>query len=568
MIEILINGEEIYAIINGERTSIDNDIIKFNINDEIKDFITELEECRILDVGIKDLYIYDDIEAYNFARGTICNKISGVLSKFLLIEALIEKYGKESIKLYTSDIVYKYICNNIFKVKIYDSKENIEEINKKKKKVNGKIIKRIIKGFIFLYKYKFKKDKNENILFMTQCGAINTIRIGEKSINYDSQYGEVIELLRNEKHIFRMQYLNNIIALDKSRRIGDDFFPFENFLLMKKTIFKKKLDDKKLIDKLYLLKDFNFSFHNRDVYNLLDKFVFSNIKELFNSYIYEIYASEKLLKLLNISKVISVDEADRARCLIYSANKLNIPTFAIQHGIITKASVSYFIPTNNNIYIPRKTFVWGEEFKEVLLKDTKIYNNDNTVVVGQPRTDYLYNKLQKEKINKNKDGKLKILYATQYIKELAREATEFLFSSLSQYEKEYEIIIKLHPNDNYYDMYYKIAKEYNISNIKITKEIDIYDAILWSDVVISVHSTVNLESAILNKPSICLLLKKYWDQGNFVKNNISKGVSNNRELLNSLNDISWELNRSYIEKNFYKVDGLVGNRIKNIINSY
>ena len=42
MIEILINGEEIYAIINGERTSIDNDIIKFNINDEIKDFITEL----------------------------------------------------------------------------------------------------------------------------------------------------------------------------------------------------------------------------------------------------------------------------------------------------------------------------------------------------------------------------------------------------------------------------------------------------------------------------------------------------------------------------------------------
>ena len=162
---------------------------------------------------------------------------------------------------------------------------------------------------------------------------------------------------------------------------------------------------------------------------------------------------------------------------------------------------------------------------------------------------------------------MKILYATQYVKDLAKEASEFLFSSLSSYENQYEIIVKLHPNDTFYDMYEDIIKRYNIKNVKVSKNIDIYDAIIWSDVVISVHSTVNLEAAILNKPSICLLLKNYWDKGNFVKNNISKGAQNNYELLDLLNNLNWKTNYNYVDRNFYKIDGLVSERIKNIINN-
>ncbi|MGG7213299.1 CDP-glycerol glycerophosphotransferase family protein [Clostridium nigeriense] len=569
MIEVLINGNEIYAVNSGEKTSIDKNIISCDISVEINRFIKNLEKESVNNTAIKDMYIYDDIEVYNFARGTICNKVKDILSKFLLIEALVDKFGEEKIKIYTSDPVYKYICNSLFKIAISEVQDNID-INKENKEPNNKMMKtkRIFKGFIFLLKYKFKNIRNENILFMTHCSDINNIKIGNKNLHYDCQFGEVLESFKKEKNVFRIQYLNNDSILNKSEKIGDDFFPFEDFIILKKILYRMKLNQDKLNNRLYLLKDFNLNFHNYNLYGLFNEFLFKNLKDIFDSYIYEIYSAEKFLKILKFDKIICTDEADRARCFIYSGNKLNIPTFAIQHGIITEASVSYFIPSKENIYVPSKTFVWGEEFKEKLLEGTIIYNDNNVVVVGQPRTDYLYNKISNTDIGQTRDENLKILYATQYIKELAREATEFLFSSLSKYGEKYEVIIKLHPNDTYYDMYDEIAKKYNVNNIKITKDMDIYDAIIWSDIVISVHSTVNLEAAVLNKPSICLLLNNYWDQGNFVKNNISKGAKNEEELIDLLNDINWDANDRYIERNFYKVDGLVANRIKEVINSY
>ena len=85
------------------------------------------------------------------------------------------------------------------------------------------------------------------------------------------------------------------------------------------------------------------------------------------------------------------------------------------------------------------------------------------------------------------------------------------------------------------------------------------------------YITVVVEAALMNKPSICILLPKYNDNGGFVKDGLSFGVKDENELLEymvkiNLEDITLNNNmQKYITENFYKLDGKVTERIISII---
>ncbi len=562
MLEVFIYEKEFYINKNGIKLELPSKIYKNDIETEIRDFLLKIENQIVLGIKINEMYLYDNIELYNFCRGSIYDKLKELLNKYILIESLLD-YFDEEIEINTDDLVYKYLAEKVFLIKcnFECSKSNSQKsINFKFKNIS-----RIIRGFKYILKIKLKNK--EKTLFLTQANSINSISINKDMISYDSQFGGVLEKFRKDKKSFVIQYLNNDSLLDKSLNLGNDFLPFENFILMKKFIYKLNMKSSKINNRLMYLQDINFYFHNKNLYEFINEFLLKDLEHIMNSYLHEIYAAEKLIKFMNINKVVAIDEADRIRCFIYAANRNSIPTFAIQHGIITLGSSAYFIPTEDCAYIPKKTFLWGEKFKKTLIDNTRIYNNKNIEVVGQIRTDYLFNKL---KYNNEiyKSDEIKILYATQSIKDLTYEATEILFESLKELKSKYSLVIKLHPNDNYEDIYKDLINKYNIENVEITRSIDIYDAIIWSDVVISVHSTVNLEASILNKPSICILLNKYWDEGDFVKENISLGAKNKEELTKFLGNLdTYKLdNEMIINSYFYKIDGLVSNRIINSIN--
>lgn len=567
MIEILLLDDEKKVLIEKKEVDFSAIIEKINVENELLLLMDRVENEVIKGVSLSKIYLYEGIEMYNFCRGTFCVNLKNIIAKYLFIYELYELYKDEDISIITDDIIYKQIITKIFKgnckYQEIDGDSDKSIINKTR--LYLKLTKRVSRGIIYLCKRLLSK-KNKKILIVTQASNINKIVINKELINYDAQVGYLLEELKKEKDIVRMQFLNNETMLEKADKIGRDFLPYEVYVLIKKVYSRKKIDDSKIENSLNLLNDFNWECKGNDLSEVLKEQLFNIMEQTICSYIKEIITARFVLKKLKIDTVIACDEADRARCIIWAANEKKINTYALQHGIITEASTSYMIPTQEKGYVPNKTFLWGKVYKEVLISNTSVYNNENLVVVGQPRTDYLVKKIACEKEVKNTD-KIKILYATQYVWDLTKNATEIFINAIKDIE-DVDVIIKLHPVDKYEEFYKKIVEKHKIKNVKITKNMDIYEAIIWCDLIVSIHSTVVLEGAILNKPSICILLEKYHDQGNFVKEGLSKGAKNEIELKELITKGQYRNDnlQEYVEKSFYKIDGKVSERIlENIV---
>lgn len=550
-------------IINNDINIIDN-ANSININDMIKGKDIEFELKNIIDdleknENIEELYSFNDLKLYSFYRSTLCNNIKEFLKVLTTVEAIINKFGNNII-INTDNIKIYRMATEVFKIKC-----NTLDLNlRKSKKYNFKIILRIFKGFLSFIKIYLKRKK-ENILAITQVADISEIRINDEIKYYDVQYGKVLDELSKDTNVIRVQLLNSKDIIDKSKILGREFIPYECFLILKRILKKRFLNNNNKIEN-HLYKLDKYKLKIRSSYDLSHFFYneyLKNLEAIYINYAIEIETASYLEKKLNISKLIATNEADRARCFVVGANKLGVPTFGIQHGIISDVSYAYFTPTNQKLLVPTMTFLWGRSFQDLLLK-TNVYTLDNTKVVGQSRTDFLIDKLKLS--NKSINGVKKVLYATQPIDDLTYEATNILFESIKGLDN-IEVLIKLHPNDSNKEYYYNMINKYNYDNIKVEKEIDLYDALIWCDLIFTVHSTVVLDGAILRKPSICCLLDNYYDQGDFVKNKISYGISTSNELRNILVNEDLKVDYTRINDNVFSPDGNVYMRIINTINN-
>ena len=566
MVNVILQGNKVSILIDNKEGDVNNILKRIKLESEFSNLMNKIENEDIDGLNLKDIYLYDGIEMYNFCRGSICLWIRDILMKYLLIHEIFEEYKEFKTEIITDDIIYRDIAIELFKLKCTyknEEKNNKESTNRNKAKYYLMMLNRIIRGSFYMINKLLCKKKKQRILFVTQAADVNKIEINNNIVNYDAQFSYVIREIK--KDVVRMQYLNNASMIEKANKLGNDFIPFELFVIIKRKYAKKMFDEGKIKDSLKELSKFHFMSKGRDLTNILEKHLFSKMEPIMKSYVMEIITAKLFLEKFKIDCVLATDEADRTRCIIWAANNLNLKTFAIQHGIIAETSDPYMIPTQNTNYVPKKTFLWGKVYKDTLMRNTKVYSDSNLEVVGQPRTDLLINKL---KFFNSEEGnrKLRILYATQSIWDLTEEATQLFLEAIKDLDN-IEVLIKLHPADTYISFYEETVKGYGLTNVKITKDMDIYDAIIWSDLIVSVHSTVVIEAAIINKPSICILLSNYNDQGNFVKNGLSIGASNKEEMKNIISNRLYENPnlKDYVEDSFYKVDGKVSERILKVI---
>lgn len=570
MVKLIYTSQKKELIIDGKVMGLFEYIGNINVEEEAFRYLTYLENQKVNGLKLEELYLYDDVPLYVFNRPSIYRKLNGLIFCIMVIRNAKDKINEE-FEVQTDDDIMEKVCLEVFNIqcdKIF-CKKNIRAISK------VKLFRRFVRGIGYYCKFLLnnslfnKKGCKEPFLVISHASDLNPVK-GNASGYYDTQLGQVIDKLKENYNILNFQLLNNKYIIDKTLNYHENFVPFELFIFYKRIKSKKYINNSLIVDNLIYINKLDFHFNELNLDNIMLNYVMKDLRENYCSYLYELVVAEKIINKFKIKKCLVVGEGDRGRCFMSAGNRLKIGTYAVQHGIINETSSTYIINSKyKDVLVPKHTFVWGENYKKLLISHTNVYNKENVSVVGQVRTDNL---VQNGYLKTNKrSGLLKIVYATQYFRDLLEPATIMLFKALNLMKEDYELIIKLHPVDLNFEFYEAMVEKFNIKNCKIMKDGDLYELIKWSDLIISVHSTVVVEAALMNKPSICILLPKYNDAGGFVKDGVSFGVKNENELLQYMVKINIEdmaLNNNmqkYITENFYKLDGKVTERIVNII---
>lgn len=235
----------------------------------------------------------------------------------------------------------------------------------------------------------------------------------------------------------------------------------------------------------------------------------------------------KFLKRSNFQKIIMYDEYSAPHyALITAAKNLNCKVISLQHGIINENHSGYIIPKKykDSYNLPDYLLTYGNYEKELLTK-MSIWEESKVIPLGCPRydplSDYSIDEHEfREKYNIPKDKKI-LFWPTQthdltMSKNGENEVNaECVFKALNTLD-DWFLIIKFHPNENEensFKFYNGYKEKYNVKNCLILKynEESTYDCIKLSECVIQKHSTVGMESILLNTPLINFELIKSAD---------------------------------------------------------
>jgi len=426
---------------------------------------------------------------------------------------------------------------------------------------------------------KRKINQEEKILIIYGCWR--------RAINYVEP---ILSELRKSKY--------NIYALDIHE--GKDLPNYK--------IFREKIKDTSLN---HILLEDNVS--RKEIKNVYDNFLTiwnslrqnHNFKKMFEinginiwrlmepqiSAYFNVRLKNHIIHFIGIDRVVEKVQPNIAICdgetsedykaLFTSCQKRNIPTLAVQHGILNdlrcihdKNEVSLKEVKPQYCPIPTVTAVYGKNDAEFLFHKGN-YPKDSVIVIGNPRYDEILHKEYDkkkicEKLGLNSDKKIIVLTSVPYPKKERPIPIKIVGEAINGFNN-IQFLIKLKPEENI-SYYENVVKENNF-NAVLTNEDNIFEVLFISDILITVNSTAGLEAAILNKPIITLNSPDYIDYAN---NGIAIETKNSKEVASAINKIlndkeikeKLDNNRKkYIFNHCYKIDGKAGDRIKRIVES-
>ncbi len=319
--------------------------------------------------------------------------------------------------------------------------------------------------------------------------------------------------------------------------------------------------------------------------------------EILDFHIYHYYGIKT--HMMYIETIMNIIDREKPKCLILtdeynpigraavSVGRLKgIKTIALQHGTIStdrpsflhyENEISCFGECDTQYYpLPDVTAVFGSFYRD-MLEDIGNYPPGSLVVTGSIRYDEILelNRTINKKAIFSKIGadenKKVLLYTSQPIaKEDSDKILRAIVSAVSKLP-DFQLIIKLHPAE--------IKVNHDIlsmvdEKIIVIKDINIYEIINVSDIMITYFSTTALEAMIMEKPVITINLTGKKDIIPYVQSGAALGVYSEEALIPVIKSVfedrqlraQLDINsKKFVYQNAYKIDGMATERVLNII---
>ncbi len=340
----------------------------------------------------------------------------------------------------------------------------------------------------------------------------------------------------------------NIYLIEDFYSNYDKLLNFFKSILINISIFKKSL-----INDLHFLK-------KKKVERISFQILFLNSKFLFNA-----LNNQSCIKNLITHKtkqaIFFKAEGFEIKNLILSLKKEKIKTIAIQHGFVAESSKFCNL-------IVDEYWVWSKFFKDILQKQN---NNLKIIISGNPSYDNLF-KISKE--NKTDDNLNLIFLPNSGKSETTLENVKFSIEMCTKFfanQSKYTLYIKPHPGgDN--DLVKDIIGNANSDNVKFlekNKKINLRNY----KIILTMNSTVGLESSIFKKPLIILLSsKESLIVDEYIKENIALLATDENQLKTAFTKVineykSFENSCNNFKNKYLSFQGNSSNRIISLITS-
>lgn len=458
-------------------------------------------------------------------------------TKVRLIKKLEDKKQFQNLKIFDIHI-WPLIRLHFAKISNFQNKNQKKILSTKKN---------YLKLLNFLFKNFFQKTKIVDVFAYSRSEDNIT---DEDNNYYDKNLDSVIKKFRTEsqsieKYILYNNNSNELPNIEEVYHFSLLTYSTINYILFRLSILFK-LNIRKFKKEILFLNKFldkNFKIDTNDMYKDLTIIYFY-------SKLFQKILKKKKPKLVIVSCYYNLIGFS----LIHAANKLNIPSVDVQHGICEPVHIMYnnwnYIPKKGYNIIPNFFMSWGEKTADSI--NFYFNNSPHKAVIGG-----------KLDLNQYKFDKNKSIIIKKLKKIIGKDKKIILFTcSLKNIpENFYQSIIELSKKNNcfflirFHPLHSFSYSEKLINNLKknkincfdyeITSKANIYDLLSISDFHFTGDSTVAYEALNFNIKSIIIEKEGKIFFSDYISKKIFIYTENFNEIVSIINNnINFKLDKN------------------------